>query len=97
MIFFYKYHTILYFSLSGSCSHVIGLLKTLQGLKLNNFKDVPDQLSCTSLPQAWDVSCGSKIQPVPFSHLVVVKPKDKRKRKPIICQINTDTKYDASL
>ncbi|KAJ8306945.1 hypothetical protein KUTeg_015029 [Tegillarca granosa] len=35
--------------MSGHCSHVIGLIKSLQGFKLLNFRSVPEQQSCTSV------------------------------------------------
>ena len=53
--------------LAGRCSHVIGLIKSLQGLKLHNFSHVPDQLSCTSLPQQWHIPRGDRIEPVPIN------------------------------
>lgn len=83
-----------YFSLTGHCSHVIGLLKYLQGLKLHNISTLPDQLSCTSVPQQWHVPRGEKIEPVPLNHVVVAKPCETRKRKPVLCQVNTQDKWD---
>ncbi|KAL3891321.1 hypothetical protein ACJMK2_003583, partial [Sinanodonta woodiana] len=71
---------------SGHCSHVIGLIKSLQGLKLHNFTTVPDQLSCTSIPQQWHVPRGSKIKAIPLNHVVVARPTESRKRKPVVCQ-----------
>jgi hypothetical protein len=74
--------------LNGHCSHIVGLLKTLQGLKLHNFKNAPDQQSCTSMPQQWHVPRGNKIKPVPLNHVVVARPLENRKRKPVICHLD---------
>ncbi|XP_078000273.1 uncharacterized protein LOC144452932 isoform X1 [Glandiceps talaboti] len=79
--------------LSGHCSHVIGLIKSLQGLKLHNFTNVPAQLSCTSIPQQWHVPRGPKIKPVPINHVVVARPTiETRKRRPIVCQVDSNKK-----
>lgn len=80
------------FSLSGTCSHVIGLVKSLQGFKLHNFRSVPDQQSCTSIPQQWHVPRGNKIIPVPINHVVVARPTEERKRRPLTSQIDSQTK-----
>ncbi|XP_069141863.1 uncharacterized protein [Argopecten irradians] len=70
------------------CSHIVGLLKTLQGLKLHNYTSVPQHQSCTSVPQQWNVPRGPKIKPVPINHVVVARPLESRKRKPIICHLD---------
>lgn len=79
---------------SGHCSHVIGLIKSLQGLKLHNFTTVPDQLSCTSIPQQWHVPRGSKIKAIPLNHVVVARPTESRKRKPVVCQTDINKRYE---
>uniref|UniRef100_A0A8W8MB74 SWIM-type domain-containing protein n=1 Tax=Magallana gigas TaxID=29159 RepID=A0A8W8MB74_MAGGI len=79
--------------LNGHCSHIVGLIKSLQGFKLHNFSNVPEQQSCTSIPQQWHVPRGSKIKPVPINHLVVARPTESRKRKPVTCQIDLDQEY----
>uniref|UniRef100_A0A8W8M6K4 SWIM-type domain-containing protein n=1 Tax=Magallana gigas TaxID=29159 RepID=A0A8W8M6K4_MAGGI len=81
------------YSLNGHCSHIVGLIKSLQGFKLHNFSNVPEQQSCTSIPQQWHVPRGSKIKPVPINHLVVARPTESRKRKPVTCQIDLDQEY----
>ncbi|XP_041371961.1 uncharacterized protein LOC121385365 [Gigantopelta aegis] len=79
--------------LSGHCSHIIGLLKTLQGFKLHNLTSVPEQQSCTSIPRQWGHLRGMKIKPIPMSHVVVERPTaEVRKRKPVLCQLNTQKK-----
>jgi hypothetical protein len=78
--------------MGGHCSHIVGLLKSLQGLKLHNFTHVPDQQSCTSIPQQWHIPRGNKIQPVPVNHVVVARPLEGRKRRPILCQVDTEEK-----
>ena len=77
---------VLVFRSTGHCSHVIGLVKTLQGFKLHDIKNVPQHLSCTSMPQQWHVPRGEKITPVPINHVVIAKARETRKRKPILCQ-----------
>ena len=74
--------------MNGHCSHIVGLLKTLQGLKLHNFKQVPDQQSCTSMPQQWHIPRGAKIAPVPVNQVVIAKPLKNRKRRPVLCQFD---------
>ena len=49
---------------------------------------MPEQLSCTSLPQQWNKPRGSKIEPVPIKDVVVARPVEKRKRKPVLCQLD---------
>ncbi|XP_062593963.1 ficolin-1-like [Saccostrea cucullata] len=71
----------------------VGLIKSLQGFKLHNFSNVPEQQSCTSIPQQWHVPRGSKIKPIPINHLVVARPTESRKRKPVTCQIDLDQEY----
>ncbi|XP_046570807.1 uncharacterized protein LOC124279049 [Haliotis rubra] len=78
--------------LSGKCSHIIGLIKTLQGFKLHNFKEIPSDLSSTSMPQQWNKPRGDKILPVPISQVVVARPTEQRKRKPIQCHTNMNYK-----
>jgi hypothetical protein len=72
-------------------SHIVGLLKSLQGLKLHNFTHVPDQQCCTSIPQQWHIPRGNKIQPVPVNH-VVARPLEGRKRRRILCQVDNEEK-----
>ena len=80
----------LFFRMSGHCSHVVGLLKSLQGLKLHNFTHVPDEQSCTSIPQQWHLPRGEKIKPVPVNHVVVARPVENRKRRPVLCHVDAD-------
>ncbi|XP_052250871.1 uncharacterized protein LOC127858042 isoform X2 [Dreissena polymorpha] len=78
--------------LTGHCSHIIGLLKTLQEFKLHNISAVPSQHRCTRVPQQWHVPRGEKIKPVPINHVVVARARETRKRKPVMCQIDTSVK-----
>lgn len=55
----------------------------MQGFKLHN---VAEQQSCASFPQQWHVSRGLKINPV--NQLVVARPMEFGKRKPVTCQID---------
>ena len=84
---------IIVYSLNGHCSHIVGLLKSLQGFKLHNFTSVPEHQSCTSIPQQWHVPRGAKIKPVPINHVVVARPTEIRKRKPVTCQIDISQEY----
>ncbi|XP_041350483.1 uncharacterized protein LOC121369450 [Gigantopelta aegis] len=79
--------------LSGHCSHIIGLLKTLQGFKLHNLTSVPEQQSCTSIPRQGGHPRGMKIKPIPMSHVVVERPTaEVIKRKPVLCQLDIQKK-----
>ncbi|KAL4222770.1 hypothetical protein ACF0H5_018810 [Mactra antiquata] len=78
--------------LTGQCSHVLGLIKSLQGFKLHEYKEIPNQLSCTSIPQQWNVPRGKKIAATPINHIVVAKPSLTRKRKPVLCQVDANIK-----
>ncbi|XP_061171725.1 uncharacterized protein LOC133181207 [Saccostrea echinata] len=68
---------------SGSCSHIIGLLMALQHWILMGFKAVPDNLTCTSLPQQWSVPRGSKIESSATPQICIIKPHPDRKQKPV--------------
>lgn len=80
-------------SFNVQCSHIIGLIKSLQGFKLHNFLNVPKQQSCTSILQQWHAPRGSKIYPVPINQLVVARPTEFRKRKPVTCQTDLKEEY----
>lgn len=71
------------FSLSGSCSHTVGLIQSLMQWQLMGLSEPPAELCCNSLPQQWGKPRGNKIKPVPVPQMVIVKPKVERKRKPI--------------
>ena len=70
--------------LSGTCSHVIGLVYTLAHYQHQGLKEVPDELSSTSLPQQWHKPRGRKVKPQPVTSLVMAKPKKDRKRRPVL-------------
>ena len=66
--------------------------ESLQGFKLHNLTHVPDQLNSISLPQQWDKPRGTKIKPVPVEDVVVARPLENRKRKPVVCQLDLNEK-----
>lgn len=68
----------------GTCSHMVGLVKTIQQLKLLGLKDAPAEQASTSLPQIWHIPRGNKINPVSVNEVVVTKAKEKRQKAPII-------------
>ncbi|KAJ8309693.1 hypothetical protein KUTeg_011558 [Tegillarca granosa] len=68
----------------GACSHMVGLVKTIQQFKILGLKDVPSEQACTSLPQTWHIPRGNRITPISVSKVVVTKAKDVRKKIPII-------------
>lgn len=72
---------IFFFSASGSCSHIFGLLMVLQHWILMGFKAVPDNLTCTSLPQQWSVPRGSKIESAAAPQICIIKQQPDRKLK----------------
>lgn len=71
------------FRLSGSCSHIIGLIQGLIQWQLMGLTEPPSELCSTSLPQQWGKPRGMKIKPVPVPQMVIVKPKMNRKRMPL--------------
>lgn len=75
-----------FFRLSGTCSHVVGLVHTIAHYQNLNLKEVPAELSATSLPQQWDKPRGRKIKAQPMIAMTLAyptKPSSERKRKPI--------------
>ncbi|KAJ8308103.1 hypothetical protein KUTeg_012977, partial [Tegillarca granosa] len=68
----------------GTCSHMVGLVKTIQQFKILGLKDVPSEQACTSLPQTWHIPRGNRITPISVSKVVVTKAKDVRKKIPIL-------------
>lgn len=79
---------IFFFMASGSCSHIIGLLMALPHWILIGFKAVPDNLTCTSLPQQRSVPRGSKIEsavapPPKKKKIAFFKPHPERRQKSV--------------
>ena len=60
--------------MSGYCHHIIALLFYLAHCKLYGLKALPDDLTCTSLPQRWSVPRGKTIQQKEIQDLLVKKP-----------------------
>ena len=78
------------FRLSGTCSHVIGLVHTISHYQNLNLKEVPAELSATSLPQQWHKPRGRKIKPQPVTSMTLANPTKspaERKRKPVYSNI----------
>ncbi|XP_038064883.1 uncharacterized protein LOC119735247 [Patiria miniata] len=73
--------------LSGTCAHIIALIYTLRHYQDLGLKEIPGQLSCTSLPQQWHKPCGCKIRPQSVAGLVMAKPKKTRKRQPVAAKV----------
>ncbi|KAK0151329.1 hypothetical protein N1851_007528 [Merluccius polli] len=66
----------------GYCSHVVGLMYTLD---LERARNPRKDESSTSQPQQWHRARGKKISGQPVFNLVVAKAKVSRKRKPVVC------------
>ncbi|XP_023930658.1 uncharacterized protein LOC112041543 [Lingula anatina] len=75
--------------MSGDCSHIYGLVHTLAHYQQYGLKEVPAELSATSLPQQWHKPRGKKISPAPVMEMVMSKAKSAtdRKRKPVYTAI----------
>ncbi|KAJ8313174.1 hypothetical protein KUTeg_009272 [Tegillarca granosa] len=58
----------------GTCSHMVGLVETIQQFQILSLKDVPSGQACTR----------NRITPISVSKVVVTKAKDVRKKVPII-------------
>ena len=59
---------------SGYCHHVVGLLFFLSHCKQLGLKALPDELTCTSLPQMWSVPRERKIANKAVQDILVKKP-----------------------
>lgn len=60
--------------LAGFCNHVIGLLFFLAHCKQMNLKELPDELTCTSMQQRWSVPRNNKIASIDVQDVLVKKP-----------------------
>ena len=49
----------------GHCHHMFALLYLLGHWSLLNLGEIPADKTCTSLPQAWSVPWGDRIEPEP--------------------------------
>ena len=47
----------------GYCSHSVGLMYTIEQWQEHGLNDIPERISCTSLPRKWNKPRGSKIKP----------------------------------
>lgn len=75
------------------CNHIIALLYVINHWKATNEKEIPSDLSCTSLPQKWHKPRGDKITPEPVMKLSFAKAttdRTQRQRDPVFCYL-----YDA--
>ena len=91
---FIIYPFLVFFRLSGTCSHVVGLVHTIAHYQNLNLKEVPDELSATSLPQQWHKPRGRKIKPQAVVSMTLANPIKSpadRKRKPIFTEVSEET------
>ena len=58
----------------GFCHHVIALLYYLAHCKQLGLVALPDDLTCTMMPQRWSVPRGKNITPQPVDNVMVKKP-----------------------
>ena len=80
------FNTILYCicSDSGYCSHIIALVQTLMHYQQLGLKEVPTEISATSLPQKWHIPRGRTMVSEPVCQMVMAKPgQGRRKRVPV--------------
>jgi len=61
--------------MGGFCHHVIGLFFYVAHCKTLGYTAIPDELTCTSMPQRWSVPREKKIINKPVQELLVKKPK----------------------
>lgn len=59
----------------GFCHHVVGLLFYMAHCKTLGYKAIPDELTCTSMPQRWSVPRERKITTKPIHDVMVKKPR----------------------
>ena len=78
----------------GHCHHMFALLYLLTHWSLLNLGEIPADNTCTSLPQAWSVPRGDRIEPEPVMKCsygqAATDQVGKRKRPPVSCKL-----YDA--
>ena len=72
---------------------MVGLINTLMYYQQCGLQVVPAEQSVSSLPQQWYKSLeGKKICPEPVSSMVLAKPKEVRKSRPVLTDM-TDLKH----
>ena len=78
----------------GHCHHMFALLYPLTHWSLLNLGEIPADKTCSSLPQAWSVPRGDRIEPEPVMKCSYAQAATdqggKRKRPPVSCKL-----YDA--
>ena len=88
----YNISFLVFFRLAGTCSHVVGLVHTIAHYQNLNLKEVPAELSATSLPQQWHKPRGRKIKPQAVVSMTLANPIKSpadRKRKPIFTEVSS--------
>ena len=63
---------------------MVALVHTLEHFKKLGLEEAPATISATSLPQQWSKPRGSKIENEPVSHVIFTKPKESRKKRPLM-------------
>ena len=75
----------------GHCHHMFALLYLLTHWSLLNLGEIPADKTCTSLPQAWSVPRGDRIEPEPVMKCSYAQAATdqvgKRKRPPVSCKL----------
>ena len=59
----------------GFCNHAIGLMYLMSHYSMASMKTVPDDATCTSVPQLWHKPRGKKINSEPLMDMVFKKPR----------------------
>lgn len=67
---------MVFFRLSGTCSHVVGLVHTIAHYQNLYLKEVPAELSATSLPQQWHMP--REIKPQAIVSMTLAQDIDQR-------------------
>ncbi|XP_061190839.1 uncharacterized protein LOC133198955 [Saccostrea echinata] len=81
--------------MSGQCAHVLAVINILEQWKISGYKEVPSEISSTSLPQQWDKPRGEKIKAEPVSTMIISRPTNlERERKPVIASYIDTRKID---
>ena len=71
---------------------MVGLVHTLEHYKRLGLKEVPADLSSTSLPQKWHKPRGEKIRAEPITNIVLAKCSKVRERRPVFATLK-DERY----
>ena len=69
---------------------MLALIKIIEARKIN--KEILAEPSSTNLSQQWDKRRGPKVKPEPVSQMLISKPGNTNRKKPVMAKYN-DNRY----